>query len=92
MSLGQHLETLELVRLPETGHCPHDESPEECHAGKSREYGVPLYVVLLYTVSCTTDVAPYYLVGVVYRTLKCGKVVRIFFFLMYGRVDCYCGL
>eukprot|EP00904_Undaria_pinnatifida_P000299 jgi/Undpi1/1026/HiC_scaffold_10.g04490.m1 len=30
-SLGQHLETFELVVLPETGHCPHDESPEECH-------------------------------------------------------------
>lgn len=32
-SLGQHLETFELVVLPETGHCPHDESPEECHEG-----------------------------------------------------------
>ena len=35
-SLGQHLETFELVVLPETGHCPHDESPEECHEGACR--------------------------------------------------------
>lgn len=32
-TLGQYLATFELVVLPETGHCPHDESPEECHAG-----------------------------------------------------------
>ncbi|CAN0021466.1 unnamed protein product [Pylaiella littoralis] len=32
VSLGQHLDTFELVVLPETGHCPHDESPHECHA------------------------------------------------------------
>lgn len=33
VSLGQHLDTFELVVLPETGHCPHDENPEECHEG-----------------------------------------------------------
>lgn len=32
-SLGQHLDTWELVVLPGTGHCPHDESPEDCHEG-----------------------------------------------------------
>ncbi|CAN0256021.1 unnamed protein product [Ectocarpus sp. 12 AP-2014] len=31
-TLGQYLDTFELVVLPETGHCPHDENPEECHA------------------------------------------------------------
>lgn len=30
-SLGQHLDTFQLVVIPETGHCPHDESPDECH-------------------------------------------------------------
>lgn len=32
-SLGQYLDTWELVVLPETGHCPHDEEPDGCHAG-----------------------------------------------------------
>ena len=40
VSLGQHLETFELVVLPETGHCPHDESPEECHEGTRRSFVV----------------------------------------------------
>lgn len=38
VSLGQHLDTFELVVLPETGHCPHDESPHECHAGAVHVY------------------------------------------------------
>ncbi|CAN0064149.1 unnamed protein product, partial [Hapterophycus canaliculatus] len=33
VSLPQYLDTLELVVLPETGHCPHDENPGGCHAG-----------------------------------------------------------
>ncbi|CAN0089868.1 unnamed protein product, partial [Sphacelaria rigidula] len=33
ISLPQHLDTFELVPIPDTGHCPHDESPDECHQG-----------------------------------------------------------
>ncbi|CAN0362478.1 unnamed protein product [Ascophyllum nodosum] len=31
-SLYQYLDSFELVVLPQTGHCPHDENPELCHA------------------------------------------------------------
>lgn len=33
VSLAQYLDSFELVVLPDTGHCPHDENPEGCHAG-----------------------------------------------------------
>ncbi|CAN0043943.1 unnamed protein product, partial [Choristocarpus tenellus] len=31
VKLAQYSNNFELVPLPETGHCPHDESPELCH-------------------------------------------------------------